>query len=74
MPQNEEIERFFAAYPDHLRPWVEHSEEYQLAIKRGKITAAIEIASVIVTSTGDYYKMKRDIGRIMEKEFPELSN
>jgi hypothetical protein len=50
MTPEEEIERFFSVYPKDWRKWVELSEEYQLAIKRGNTTAALEIAAVILNT------------------------
>jgi hypothetical protein len=74
MKPNNELERFFSAYPPHFRKRAENSSEYQYAIEKGKITTALEIASVIMSDSPDYYEKKRDIQRILKKEFPEISN
>ena len=69
-----EIEKFFSAYRNEERKWVEDSPEYQLAIKRGKITTALEIASVLIAyfDSGNHSQKKKDIKRIFKKEFPEI--
>jgi hypothetical protein len=69
-----EIGRFFAAYSDKQRKWVERSSEYQMALKRGKTGTALEIASVVISyfDSGDYNQMRYDIKRIFKKEFPKI--
>jgi hypothetical protein len=73
MKPEDEIERFFSAYPEHLRKNVERSWEYQLALKNGKITTALEIAAVMVTGQS-HSEIKQGAAIIFKKEFPEISN
>jgi len=61
-------------YSARSREWVESYPEYQFALKRGKITKALEIAAVILSDMFKSHERKRDIDRIMKKEFPEISN
>src|ERR1700685_3042259 len=73
-PSEVEIGRFFAAYSDKQRKWVERSSEYQFALKHGKTVTALKIASVVISylDSGDYNQMKYDIKQILKREFPKI--
>jgi hypothetical protein len=59
-----EIDRFFKGYSAENRKEVESWSEYQMALRAGKVTMALEVASVILES---YLPHGFQHGRIREQ-------
>jgi len=72
MTPEEEIDRFFAAYPEGSRERVVGRWEYKYALQRGKITTALEIAAALLTDYWNRHDEKRAVAKIFKKEFPEV--
>jgi hypothetical protein len=72
MTQSEELECFLKGYSDWERRWLEGFEEYQIAVRAGKMTTAMEIACAVLLSSSSVSEISRDVKRIFQQAFPEL--
>jgi hypothetical protein len=68
--QELEIERFFKGYSAKARKLVEDCKEYQMALRAGKVTMALEIAAVEVL--GELYGARKEqFKKILRPYFPD---
>jgi hypothetical protein len=68
MNPESELERFFKDFSQRDRKYVEGWTEYQNAVKDGRITTAIEVASIILLNNLG----ARETKAILRKHFPDL--